>query len=216
MTLTELFLSAVRELRLLECKFAVGGGFAADLYRSEIRGTGDIDFLFLTNGSEKEKGKALLNQLDLNGREATLFDLKRLPGMNKKSADVFILVGRKGKEKEGVDLLLPPFPWFQNAIERAQVNLFDFGHGIGVVPTLTAEDVILAKLDAGRLKDKDDINSIFAAYADPDSKVELDLNYLIAEMSRLKLRLPDEVIREAPKALRVFAKKRKRRKTPFP
>jgi len=211
MNLRELFVSAVNELQAFQCEYAVGGGFAADLYRSQVRGTADVDFLFLTGGLEKEKGKELLKRLDLEGREATLFDLKRVPRMNKKSAEVFILVGRKGKEKEGVDLLLPPFPWFKHAIKRAQQNLFDFGRGMGPVPTLTAEDVILAKLYAGRLKDKDDINSIFEAHADLDSRVRLDLNYLVEQMRKLDLPLPLENANDAPTALRALAKQMKKK-----
>jgi len=216
MNLAELFVSAVKELKSLECEFAVGGGFAADLYRSQVRGTGDIDFLFFTNGLEKEKGKKLLIKLGLEGKEATLFDLKRLPGMNKKSADVFILIGRKGKEKEGIDLLLPPFPWFEQAIRRAQSNLFDFGHGVGPVPTLTSEDVLLAKIYADRLKDKDDINSIFEAHSDPDSNVQLDLNYLIEQMQKLNLSLPKENLKMAPTALRIVARRKKKSNKLFP
>ena len=97
-----------------------------------------------------------------------------------------------------------------------RLNLFDFGHGVGLVPTLTAEDVILAKLDAGRLKDKDDSNSIFESHADKDSEVTLDLNYLIREMCELKLSLPEECLQDAPTALRVVAKKRRRVKRSFP
>jgi len=216
MSLGKLFVLAITELRALDCKFAVGGGLAADLYRLQVRGTGDIDFLFFTGGLEREKGMELLNKLGLEGREATCFDLKRAPGMNKKSAEVFILVGRKGKEKEGIDLLLPPFPWFKQAIKRAQFNLIDFGHGVGAVPTLTAEDVILAKLFAGRLKDKDDINSIFEASAGADSNLKLNLNYLIEQMETLHFPLPEECIQDAPKALRVLAKKKKRAKKGFP
>lgn len=216
MSLAGLFVSAITELKAIDCEYAVGGGFAADLYRLEVRGTGDIDFLFFTNGLEKEKGKELLKRLELEGREATLFDLKRAPGMNKRTADVFILVGRKGKEKAGVDLLLPPFPWFKQAISRAQSNLFDFGHGVGPVPALTAEDVILAKLFAGRLKDWDDVNSIFQAHADLDSRVKLDLNYLIQQMGKLNLALPKECLKDAPKALRVHAKQKKIVKKSFP
>lgn len=216
MSLTKLFTSAVLEFKALKCQYAVGGGLAADLYRNQVRGTGDIDFLFYTGGLEREKGKALLKRLNLEGKETTLFDLKRFPGMNKKSAAVYVIVGRRGKAKEGVDLLLPPFSWFAKAIERAQSNLFDFGHGVGLVPTLTAEDVILAKLDAGRLKDKDDINSIFESHADKDSEVTLDLNYLIREMCELKLSLPEECLQDAPTALRVVAKKKRRVKRSFP
>ena len=216
MSLTQLFKSAVLELAALECQYAVGGAFAADLYRHQIRGTGDIDFLFFANGLERQKGKALLKRLHLEGKEVTLFDLKRIPGMNKKSADVYVLVGRRGKEKEGVDLLLPSFPWFSKAMQRAQSNLFDFGHGMGPVPTLTAEDVILAKLDAGRLKDKDDIISIFESHADTDSNVRLDLNYLIEQMAELELSLPEECLKDAPTALRILAKKKKQVTKPFP
>lgn len=214
MTLTKLFKSALKELEQLGCAYAVAGGFAADLYRYQERGTTDIDFLFLTNGFEKERGKELLAKLDLKGREAKEHDLKRNPRMNKKKADVFILVGRKSGESQGVDLLLPPFPWFEKAISRAQSNQIDFNLGSGPVPTITAEDVILAKLYAGRLKDKDDILSIFQAHT--ELKVKLDLNYLISEMNRLKLNLPEEVRSEAPKALRVLARRKKQSKKSFP
>lgn len=81
------------------------------------------------------------------------------------------------------------------------------------MPTLTAEDVILAKLYAGRLKDKDDILSIFQA--SNKSQVKLDLNYLISEMNRLKLSLPEELTKEAPKALRVLARRKKQSKKSF-
>jgi hypothetical protein len=216
MSLGELFVSTISELRKLRCEYAVGGGLAADLYRSQVRGTGDIDFLFFTDGLESKKGRELLEKLGLTAKETTIFDLKHAPGMNKKSADVFILVGRRGKEEEGVDLLLPPFPWFKPAIRRAQSSHFDFGHGTGPVPTLTAEDVILAKLFAGRLKDKDDINSIFESHADQDSNVRLDLNYLIEQMQKLDLPMPQENIEAAPIALRVFAKQMKIPRKPFP
>jgi len=216
MSLRKLFISAITELRALNCEYAVGGGFAADLYRSQVRGTGDIDFLFFSGGLEKEKGKELLKKLDLEGKEATLFDLKRAPGMKKKSAEVFILIGRKGKKKEGVDLLLPSFPWFKQAIKRAQSNLVDFAHDLRAVPTLTAEDVILAKLFAARLKDKDDINSIFEVHAEPDSNIKLDLNYLIEQMETLNLPLPEECSKDAPKALRLIAKKKKIVRKGFP
>lgn len=214
MTLAKLFLSALKELKKLNCTYAVAGGFAADLYRLQDRGTNDIDFLFLTDGLETEKGKELLEKLKLSGKEAKEHDLKRSPMMNKKSADVFILVGRKEDTSYGVDLLLPQFPWFEKALSRAQSNKIDFNLGFGSIPTITAEDVILAKLYAGRLKDKDDVLSIFQAHA--ESKVKLDLNYLISEMTRLKLNLPDEVVKEAPKALRVLAKRKKHNKRTFP
>lgn len=52
--------------------------------------------------------------------------------------------------------------------------------------------------------------------ADTDSNVKLDLNYLIKEMEALNLPLPEECRKDAPKALRVFAKKKKMIKKDFP
>ena len=77
---------------------------------------------------------------------------------------------------DGEVLLVKPCSWFSKTVYRAQSKLFDFGHGIGPVPTLTAEDVILAKLDAGRLRDKDEINSIFESHSDKEFDVKPDLN----------------------------------------
>jgi len=76
--------------------------------------------------------------------------------------------------------------------------------------------VILAKLFAGRLKDKDDINSIFESHADQGSNVRLDLNYLIEQMQGLNLHLPQENLKEAPTALRVLAKQKRIMKKRFP
>jgi hypothetical protein len=208
MNLTDLFKASLDELRAVNCIFAVGGGFAADLYRKQPRGTSDIDYLFLVDGLEVKTGKDLLKKLNLAAGEVKLHQLTRSPRMHKKSEEVYILVGRTTEEDPGVDLLLPSFPWFQNAIQRAQNHLVDFG--FGPVPTITAEDVLLAKLFAKRPKDIDDIISIF------DSGHALDLAYLAGEMERLKYSLPDEAVPAAPKALKIFAKRTKRRREPFP
>ena len=201
MNLTELFKTSLEELRAIDCTFAVAGGFAADLYRKQARGTNDIDYLFLANSLGTQVGKELLLKLKLGAGEIKLHQLTKSPRMNKKSQEVYILVGRKTSEDPGVDLLLPPFPWFQKALERAQSNPVDFG--FGPTPTIKVEDVILAKLFAGRPKDVDDIISIF------ESERTLDLAYLAGEMERLGLMLPQVALSVAPKALRVFARRRK-------
>jgi hypothetical protein len=208
MNLTELFRASLKELRTIDCTFAVGGGFAADLYRKQLRGTSDIDYLFLTDGPVAQTGKGLLEKLNLGTGELKLHQLSRTPAMNKKSQEVYILVGRKTNEEPGIDLLLPPFPWFHKALMRAQSHMVDFG--FGPTPTITAEDVILAKLFANRPKDIDDIISIF------ESDHTLDLAYLIGEMERLKLGLPEVTVSVAPKALRVFSKRINKEKKPFP
>ena len=61
---------------------------------------------------------------------------------------------------------MPALPWVADAVERAQLNLIDFG--FGPVPVLTLEDFILSKLYAltaspARPKDMDDLQSIHAA-----------------------------------------------------
>jgi hypothetical protein len=201
MKLSEIFKAASEELNNLDCMFAVGGGLAADLYRKETRTTKDADFLFLADGMEIDKGRELLEKLNLGVGEVKLHQLTRSPSMNKKSKEVYMLVGRAGEEgMPGVDLLLPPFPWFANAIRRAQSNLMDFG--FGPVPTLTAEDIILAKLFANRYKDLDDVQSIFEA------KKPLEIGYLAAEMDRLGFSFPLDLARIAPRELRRFAKRK--------
>jgi hypothetical protein len=183
----------------------VGGGLAADLYRKDTRSTGDIDMLLLANGRELVKGKEILASLNLIVGEIKLHHLRQMPSMNKKNQEVFILVGRsKNIEDPGVDLLLPTFPWFANAIRRAQSNLVDFG--FGDLPVLTAEDVIIAKLFAKRFKDLDDVQSIF------QSEISLDIAYLEAEMERLALVVPVELLEVAPKTLKPFMKRRARKR----
>lgn len=205
MKLSEIFKAASEALASIDCAFAVGGGLAADLYRRETRTTKDADFLFLADGMEVDKGRELLEKLNLTVGEVKLHHLTRAPSMNKKSKEVYILVGR-GKEDgvPGVDLLLPPFPWFANAMRRAQSNLMDFG--FGPVPTLTAEDIVLAKLFANRYKDLDDVQSIFEA------KTPLDIGYLAAEMDRLRFCFPPDLVQVAPKELKRFGKRKLQRK----
>ena len=208
MKLSELFEVASKKLIELDCTFALGGCIAADLYRKETRTTKDIDFLFFMNGMEVDRGRELLKKLNLGVGEVKLHQLKQSPTMNKRSKDTYILVGRGNESDPGVDLLLPPFPWFANAMRRAQSNLIDFGFGF--VPVLTAEDIILAKLFGNRLKDLDDIQSIFEA------KKPLNVGYLEAEMDRLGFSFPSEIIAVAPGQLKRFVKRKSKKNKPFP
>lgn len=203
MNLTDLFKRSLDELRSLECTFAVGGGFAADLYRKQERGTGDIDFLFIAEEPIADRGREILQKLGFKVGEARLHNLTRSPQMNKKNQPIYILVGRTDDENEpGVDLLLPSFPWFEKALARAQSNLVDFG--FGPTPTMTVEDILLAKMFAKRLKDVDDIISIF------ERQLSLDLEYLAGEMERLKFVVPDDAIVVTPKALKILTRRRKK------
>lgn len=201
MNIGQLLKTTLQEIRNSEVTFAIAGGFAANLYRKQNRVTGDVDFLIMANsGSSITEGKSLLQRVGLVAGEVKLHNLTRSPAMNKSSKEVWILVGRsKNEEDPGIDLLLPPFPWFENALRRAQFNLVDFGFGRD--PTLCVEDVILAKLFAKRSKDIDDLVSIFEA------KCSIDLNYLTGEIERLKLKIPKEALDSAPRAIRVLSKR---------
>jgi hypothetical protein len=198
MNLTKITQLAVTELSKIDCKFALCGGLAADLYRKESRVTRDIDFLFFASGKEISDGTRLLEKIGLNVNQVKLHHLTKAPAMNKKSQVTYILVGRNKKFDDlGVDLLLPEFPWFYNALDRAQFNLIDFG--FAKIPTITPEDVILAKLFSKRLKDLDDIISIFSV------NNNIDMSYLESEMIRLKLSFSPEFLKQLPfKFIKIF------------
>ena len=200
MTLRKRFEEVVSELKSRGCRFAVAGGLAATLYRSEIRATNDADLLILAPAGSDEVAREILESMGFGVAAAKLHDLRRLPRMNKKSEPPVILVGRESQDSDapGVDFILPDMPWFTNALENAEKQLVDFG--FGPIPTLTVEDLIIAKVSAARPKDIDDLLSIFG------HKNEIDLAYLTGEFSRLGLKLPRDVRAHAPKALRVASR----------
>mgnify|MGYP001575718277 CR=1 FL=1 len=203
------FLKNVVELLQKEnVRFAVAGGMAASLYRLEERTTKDLDFLIFVEGKSEQKAQEIIGRFNLN---ATLVRRANLEGgplhaIKRNSTEPMIVVGRKEKEI-GLDFILPTMPWFENALNRAEHNVIDFGPV--KAPTLKVEDVIIAKLYAvknssSRFQDLDDLKSIFEA-----GRV-LDLNYLDDEMRRLDLKLPKQIVEFAPEKLRVmFGRKRK-------
>jgi hypothetical protein len=111
-----------------------------------------------------------------------------------------MIVGRRAGEpgQPGLDILLPAIPWVPDAVRRAQNNRIDYG--FGATPTITIEDVIVAKLAAlrafpSRWKDLDDLTSIFS------TRSELDLVYLTGQMRRFDLVLPEALRGAAPDLL---------------
>ena len=181
-----------------KCTFAIAGGFLASLYRKDLRYTEDLDFLLFSE-SYLESVKIIHRQLKLETSLVKLHQLKRLPMMNKKSQPALIAVGRSKSNSIGVDFILPEMPWFSLALERAQSNLIDFG--AGSIPALTIEDLIIAKVFAGRHKDIDDLISIFEA------EHTLNQTYLYDNLKKLNLNLPKDVLKILPKKMaRVFKK----------
>ncbi|MFH1263407.1 MAG: nucleotidyl transferase AbiEii/AbiGii toxin family protein [Pseudomonadota bacterium] len=204
----ELLESAVRALRKVDCRFAVAGGIAANLFRSEPRLTQDVDLLLLADPIEKteEIATRFLQKLGFEVGRAKVADLVQAQMMGKKTTPVVLLVGReKGTKGEGgVDILLPKMAWVQGAIERAQHHRVDFG--FGKLPTITIEDFIVSKLFAlrdnpSRFKDLDDLQSLFG------SNPSLDLVYLAGAFGRYHLTLPRELRRLAPKGIRAAARR---------
>ncbi len=208
MSLEILFKAAVRELRERNILFAVAGGLAADLYRTEPRLTMDVDLVILVEGkSGPEIATSVLNALGLHAGVARAADLAGGPlfAIRRRNTAPCIVVGRTAgnSSPEGVDILLPALPWAKDAVGRAQVNLVDFG--FGPVPALTLEDVILSKMyclmaSPIRAKDLDDLQSVFAASHD------IDMPYLAGQLQRFKIVIPKTAKAFLPKQILLLAR----------
>ena len=202
MSLEHLFKAAVRELKDRHVAFAVAGGLAADLYRSEPRLTMDVDLVILTEGNGTKTAIAVIEALGLHAGIARAADLAGGPlfAIRQHNTEPRMIIGRSAEKSslEGVDILLPSIPWVKAAVERAQSNQVDFG--FGPVPALTLEDIILAKLyclmaTPLRAKDLDDLQSIFS------SSPDLDLPYLAGQMQRIQITIPKTAKAFLPKPI---------------
>ena len=192
-SLRKLFESAVKELKRRRISFAVAGGFACNLYRRETRLTMDVDLVILADGDAETDAAAVILSLGLRPQTVRQADLAGGPlfAIRGKSTQPCIVAGRQAEAVTGpgLDILLPTLPWAANAVNRAQANTVDFG--FGVVPTLTLEDVIIAKIYALgsvpiRAKDLDDLQTILATDQD------IDMAYLAGQLRRFKLTIrPD-------------------------
>ncbi len=106
---------------------------------------------------------------------------------NEESTELVSQLNREFSQYQNLDFLLPTLPWVKNAIMRAQSNKINFG--FAKLPTITPEDVVLAKafalkLEPNRFQDLDDLKSIFLA------KTPLNFNYLFNEFECLELTFP--------------------------
>jgi len=207
MSLEKLFKAAVRELRERNILFAVAGGLAADLYRTEPRLTMDVDLVILTEGTGAKIATSVLKTLGLHACVARAADLAGGPlfAIRRRDPAPCIVVGRAAgnSSPEGVDILLPALPWAKDAVGRAQANQVDFG--FGPVPAMTLEDVILSKLyclmaSTIRAKDLDDLQSVFAAGH------EMDLPYLAGQMQRFIIVIPKAAKAFLPKQILQFSR----------
>ena len=154
------------------CRFAVCGGIASSVYRTNFRTTNDIDIALSfpeekREISEKEFAMNFLESLGIKNY------LGWIPGIaTKDDSNVFLVVGELGNFLPNIDFILPNLPWVRQAVDRAQKNLVDFG--FGDIPTVTPEDLIISKvfslsIEPARVQDQSDIDSILAGKAIRDS-----------------------------------------------
>jgi hypothetical protein len=204
MDFIQFFKSAVLRLRRDKVRFALAGGLIASIYRSEERLTSDLDFLLFSESRSLSCAEKIIRSFKLTPHIIRQADLEGGPmfAIKRKSTKPFMVCGRarEGKTSIGLDFILPSFPWFEEALKRAEVNQIDFGLG-KPVPALTVEDVIISKLyalknNAHRFKDLDDLQSIFQVGHD------LDMTYLSGQMMALQLVIPKELKLVAPAVLR--------------
>lgn len=180
-----------------EANFALAGGLAASLYRTKPRLTNDVD-IALVLGSEKTSKEFARKIFKEAGYKVSLGWITSNDKRNVKPISLVIGQPSKNDLESSVDFILPNLPWVERAVKRAADNIIDFG--FAKIPTLTPEDLIIAKafaleLDPSRFQDLDDIKSIFQA------KNELDYAYLLAEFERHELRLAKALREHVPKAL---------------
>ena len=201
-SIEELFQQVIQILKEQKTQFAVAGGIAVSLYRRQKRTTEDLDFLILSGENTQSIAETIIHTFGLIAGVARKADLEGGPlfAIKKKSTPPMMVIGRDPKhpERVGLDFLLPTFPWFGSAISRAQDNEIDYG--FGPIPTLTLEDIIIAKVyavqnDQRRFKDLDDLQSIFK------NKQPMDFAYLSKEMNILGMVLPNSILKQAPEEL---------------
>lgn len=198
----QLLSKIVPRLRERRVPYAVAGGLAASFYRARPRLTNDVDIAIDAGDQERSKSVAteVLEELELK------VSLEWIAGGADVLGSPIALVVRQldaADYEATIDMLLPSLPWLQPAVRRAQANQIDFG--FAMLPTITPEDLIVAKafalsLEPNRYSDLDDIQSICR------SSENLDLLLLVEEFERLKLSLPRALDEVLPSALRRIVK----------
>ena len=132
--------------------WAVAGGIAANVYRNDIRATGDVDMLVSFGTFDSTFALASLAG-----------DLERAGWVFADRRNADWMLRARHPCLGTVDIIAVGTAYQKQAVERAVAHVLDDGTTIRV---LAIEDVIIHKLIADRSKDAADVESILAA--DPD------------------------------------------------
>jgi len=138
----------------LGIRWVLIGALAANRYRTSPRHTEDVDLLLADSGP------------GVDALESTLRAAGWIP---RRASPEGELLRVRHPELGIADLMIAGTDYQLEAIERARIEHFD---DEGSAAVLTAEDVIIHKLIAGRSQDLADIEAILA------SKVPLDARYI--------------------------------------
>jgi len=212
MNLKEFLQKVVESLVESKARYALAGGLVASIYRKKERITRDLDFLILADIQTQDTAETIIESFGLTPFVIRKADMEGGPmfAIKKKSTPPYLVAGRSQGDntKIELDFILPAIPWFDSALDRAELNKINFS--FGTIPCLTVEDLILSKFyavnnDSRRFTDLDDLKSIF------EVKHELDLGYLSGQMQKLKFPVPRGIEDLAPDALRIISKRIRRK-----
>ena len=134
--------------------WAVLGGHAANLYRSEVRGTKDVDVLV---------------SMSVQGLSALVPDLEASGWVVRYRVENDWLIRARHADFGDVDMMAVQEDYQRLALSRAVARPIE---GVGDVRFLTAEDVLIHKTIAYRSQDEADVVSIL------NTSPKLDLGYL--------------------------------------
>lgn len=166
--------------------WALCGGVVASIYRQSPRFTADVDIAVVAWGGQTPEEIASQVLLSLGYQPIAGFIPNLSSGPDEPHA---LICGRaEGDDRFiGIDFLLPTFTWVPAAVARAQQNMVDYG--FSKLPTVTVEDLLIAKLQAlpnsERTQDLDDIRSILLEWKN------LDQVYLKQQLVRLGVSTPE-------------------------
>lgn len=169
-------------------QWALCGGIAASIYRSHPRFTDDIDFVLVDGENQSAEDLALSIVCELGYEPYRGY----FPDIANGELTLGLICARDSTFAHfvGVDFLLPKQPWIPRAVELAQENAIDFG--FSVVPTITPECLILAKMVAvnkspERRQDLDDIIQLL-------HDVQIDRSFVCREIKSYSIDVSQELL----------------------